>query len=207
MAEFNQYRQELRDKIIAYAMKEFYQRGVKAVKMDEISRGLHVSKRTVYEIFGDKEELLLAGLKQQQEESRRELEEYACTQARNVIDIISFVYKNQMRRSENVGVVFFEEIHKMPRVLELLRSDHDQQRMESRRFFETGVKEGLFREDMNWEVLMDVAHVVMEEIMHRQLYKRHTMQAIFDNYIMLIIRGFCTERGLEALDKALSDNR
>lgn len=207
MAEFNQYRQELRDKIIAYAMKEFYQRGVKAVKMDEISRGLHVSKRTVYEIFGDKEELLLAGLKQQQEESRRELEEYACTQARNVIDIISFVYKNQMRRSENVGVVFFEEIHKMPRVLELLRSDHDQQRMESRQFFETGVKEGLFREDMNWEVLMDVAHVVMEEIMHRQLYKKHTMQAIFDNYIMLIIRGFCTERGLEALDKALSDNR
>ncbi len=39
-------------------MAEFYKRGVKAVKMDEISRGLHVSKRTVYEIFGDKEELL-----------------------------------------------------------------------------------------------------------------------------------------------------
>lgn len=206
MAEFNQYRQELRDKIIAYAMKEFYQRGVKAVKMDEISRGLHVSKRTVYEIFGDKEELLLAGLKQQQEEMRAELEQYARTQARNVIDIISFVYKNQMRRSEQVGVVFYEEIHKMPRVLELLRSDHDQQRVESRRFFETGVSEGLFRKDMNWEVLMDVGHVVMEEIMHRQLYKVHTMQELFDHYIMLIIRGFCTERGLEALDKALSDN-
>lgn len=206
MAEFNQYRQELRDKIIAYAMREFYQRGVKAVKMDEISRGLHVSKRTVYEIFGDKEELLLAGLKQQQEESRAELEQYARTQANNVIDIISFVYKNQMRRSEHVGVVFYEEIHKMPRVLELLRSDHDQQRVESRRFFETGVREGLFRKDMNWEVLMDVGHVVMEEIMHRQLYKEHSMQEIFDNYIMLIIRGFCTERGLEALDKALSDN-
>lgn len=50
MAEINQYRQELREKIIAYAMAEFYKRGVKAVKMDEISRGLHVSKRTVYEI-------------------------------------------------------------------------------------------------------------------------------------------------------------
>ena len=30
MAEINQYRKELRDKIIAYAMKEFHQRGVKA---------------------------------------------------------------------------------------------------------------------------------------------------------------------------------
>lgn len=125
MAEINQYRQELRDKIIAYAMKEFYQRGVKAVKMDEISQGLHVSKRTVYEIFGDKEELLIAGMKQQQEESRRELEVYARTLAHNVIDIISFVYKNQMRRNQDVGVVFYEEIHKMPRVMDLLRSSHD----------------------------------------------------------------------------------
>ncbi len=53
MAEINQYRQELKDRIISYAMPEFYKRGVKAVKMDEISQGLHVSKRTVYEIFGD----------------------------------------------------------------------------------------------------------------------------------------------------------
>ena len=34
MAEINQYRKDLRDKIIAYAMREFHQRGVKAVKMD-----------------------------------------------------------------------------------------------------------------------------------------------------------------------------
>lgn len=47
----NDYRRELKSKIIEYAMNEFRQRGIKAVKMDEISRGLHVSKRTVYEIF------------------------------------------------------------------------------------------------------------------------------------------------------------
>ena len=111
MAEINQYRQELRNKIIDYAMAEFYKRGVKAVKMDEISRGLHVSKRTVYEIFGDKEELLLAGMKMQQAKELQSLEEFANTQARNVIDIISYVYKLQMRRNEQVGVVFFEEIH------------------------------------------------------------------------------------------------
>ena len=71
MTEINEYRQELKKKIIDYAMPEFYQRGIKAVKMDEISQGLHVSKRTVYEIFGDKEELLLAGMRQQREEQRQ----------------------------------------------------------------------------------------------------------------------------------------
>lgn len=124
MAEINQYRQELRNKIIDYAMAEFYKRGVKAVKMDEISRGLHVSKRTVYEIFGDKEELLLAGMKMQQAKELQSLEEFANTQARNVIDIISYVYKLQMRRNEQVGVVFYEEIHKIPRVVEFMREYH-----------------------------------------------------------------------------------
>lgn len=105
MAEINQYRQELKDRIISYAMPEFYKRGVKAVKMDEISQGLHVSKRTVYEIFGDKEELLLAGMMRQLEENRSKLENFAKTQAKNVIDIISYVYKLQMERNGMVGVL------------------------------------------------------------------------------------------------------
>jgi len=203
MAEINQYRQELKSKIVAYAMKEFYQRGVKAVKMDEISQGLHVSKRTVYEIFGDKEELLLAGMKAQREEERLALERYAQTDAHNVIDIISFVYKQQMVRNEQVGVVFFEEIHKMPRVVGFLKENHDLERQESKRFFEAGIKEGLFRKDIDYGMMMEIGRIAMEEIMHRQLYKEYTMQALFDNYFMVIIRGICTEVGLELLNKAI----
>lgn len=204
MAEINQYRQELRNKIIDYAMAEFYKRGVKAVKMDEISRGLHVSKRTVYEIFGDKEELLLAGMKMQQAKEMQALEEFANTQARNVIDIISYVYKLQMRRNEQVGVVFYEEIHKIPRVVEFMREYHSKEREEGGKFFATGVKEGLFRPELNYEVLSEVGHVAMEEIMHRQLYRIYSMQELFDNYVLTVIRGFCTERGLMALDMVLA---
>ena len=103
--------------------------------MDEISRGLHVSKRTVYEIFGDKEELLLAGMKMQQAKELQSLEEFANTQARNVIDIISYVYKLQMRRNEQVGVVFYEEIHKIPRVVEFMREYHSKECEERSKIF------------------------------------------------------------------------
>ena len=73
MSEINDYRKELKSRIIDYAMDEFFKPGIKAVKMDEISQGLHVSKRTVYEIFSDKEELLLAGLKARDEQMRKQL--------------------------------------------------------------------------------------------------------------------------------------
>ena len=204
MTEFNQYRKDLHDKIISYAMPEFYQRGVKAVKMDEISQGLHVSKRTVYEIFGDKEELLLAGMKMQQDEMKADIERFARAHARNVIDVISYVYRRQMERNQQVGVVFYEEIHKMPRVVKFLKESHGKEHDDSLRFFNAGIEEGLFRSDVNYEVMMEVANLCMDGIMHKQLYKTFSMQQLFDNYFLIMIRGFCTERGLLLLDRALA---
>lgn len=203
MSEFSQYRKDLHDKIIAYAMPEFYQRGVKAVKMDEISQGLHVSKRTVYEIFGDKEELLLAGMKKQQEEIKNDIESYARAHARNVIDVIGYVYRKQMERNQQVGAVFYEEIHKMPRVVKFMKETHVKEHDDSLKFFKAGIEEGLFRSDVNYEVMMEVAHLCMEGIMHKQLYKSFSMQQLFENYFLIMIRGFCTERGLLLLDRAL----
>ena len=104
MVENKQNKLELRDKIIAFAMPEFYKRGVKAVKMDEISVELHVSKRTVYEIFGDKEEMLIAGIKAKHEEMKRKVEAYASAKAKNVIDVISYVYRQQMELNKMVKV-------------------------------------------------------------------------------------------------------
>ena len=203
MVENKQNRADLRDKIIAFAMPEFYRRGVKAVKMDEISVELHVSKRTVYEIFGDKEELLLAGMKIERAEYKARVEQYALTHARNVIDVIGYIYRLQMERNQQVGVVFYEEIHRMPRILEFLKEEHDKEYDDSMRFFQAGVDEGYFRKDVNFEVVFESSKICMSEMMHQQLYKRFTMQELFDNFTLIIIRGFCTDRGLELLDKAI----
>lgn len=146
----NDYRRELKSKIIEYAMNEFRQRGIKAVKMDEISRGLHVSKRTVYEIFGDKEELLLAGIRSQDEELRRMLDQFASENNHNVIDIICYFYRVQMELCEQVGVKFYEEIQHMPRVVAYMKSVHEHEVEDRMRFYECGVKEGLFRSDIDY---------------------------------------------------------
>ena len=39
--------------------------------------------------------------------------------------------------------------------------------------------------------------------MHLQLYHKYSMQTIFDNFFMVIVRGICTERGLELLNKGM----
>ena len=203
MSEINDYRKELKSRIIDYAMDEFYKRGIKAVKMDEISQGLHVSKRTVYEIFGDKEELLLAGMKARDKQMRKQMDEYAYNEAHNVIDILGYFYKVQMEVNSAIGVSFFEEIHRMPRILEYLKERHLCQYVDRVKFMKSGIAEGFFRTDVNYELMLEIVDATMKEIMHQQLYKENTMQEIFDNYFLVIIRGFCTERGVALLNKAI----
>lgn len=203
MVEINEYRKELKSRIIDYAMGEFYKRGVRAVKMDEISQGLHVSKRTVYEIFGDKEELLLAGLKIKSLEMREKLETYSCNVAHNVVDIIGYFYKLQMEVNSMVGVAFYEEIHRMPRVIEFFKQEHEREFADRVKFLKAGVEERLFRQDIDYNLTMELLSASMSEIMRNQIYKKYSMQQIFDNFFLVIIRGFCTERGAALLNKVI----
>ena len=203
MVEINEYRKELKSRIIDYAMGEFYKRGVRAVKMDEISQGLHVSKRTVYEIFGDKEDLLLAGLKIKNLEMREKLAAYSCNVAHNVVDIIGYFYKLQMEVNSMVGVAFYEEIHRMPRVVEFFNQEHEREFADRVKFLKAGVEEGLFRQDIDYSLTMELLSASMSEIMRNQIYKKYSMQQIFDNFFLVIIRGFCTERGAALLNKVI----
>ena len=50
--------EEHRKKIVETALQMFNSRGCKGVTMDDIAQELHISKRTLYETFSNKEELL-----------------------------------------------------------------------------------------------------------------------------------------------------
>ena len=56
------YRKELKSRILHTSMHEFKQKGIRSVRMDDIANSLGISKRTLYEIYANKEELLLAGI-------------------------------------------------------------------------------------------------------------------------------------------------
>ncbi len=49
---------DLRERIVMEATILFQAQGVKQVRMDDIARELSISKKTLYELFSDKEELL-----------------------------------------------------------------------------------------------------------------------------------------------------
>ena len=70
----NVYRQNLKEKILQVATVLFYRHGIRQVRMDDISNNLRISKRTLYEIYDNKEVLLLGVL---QHNNEKEHQKYA----------------------------------------------------------------------------------------------------------------------------------
>ena len=81
------YRQELRQRILAAAMMAFRQKGVRAVRMDDIASQLSISKRTLYEIYSNKELLLYECVRDHDETMERILAEQLAPDS-SVMDIL-----------------------------------------------------------------------------------------------------------------------
>src|SRR3712207_1771439 len=118
------YRQNLKGMILDVAMQEFYANGIKSVKMDDIAKKLQISKRTLYEIYGNKEELLLEGLHHDDLAFEKQLQNFATERARNVMEIVMKFFQMQMKRLSMVNPCFFVELHKYELIVSYLEKVH-----------------------------------------------------------------------------------
>jgi AcrR family transcriptional regulator len=195
------YRQELRDKILRTAIRLFKQHGVKSVKMDDISNALAISKRTLYEIYDNKEELLLAGVRLDKMNKRQQMEAFATKGNHNEIEVMAKFVKIQMEDLNNISPLFFSEIGLYKRVVSFLQEHKAEQRRYILDFIQQGVEHGYFMPGLNYDIVIDMGDGVMNHVMETKLYEQYPIQEIFHNYVSVLMRGYCTDKGIQELDK------
>lgn len=83
----SEHKEKLKFKILRSAMPMFKQKGIKAVRMDDIASHLSISKRTLYEIYANKEILLLECIKLDCDDFTKRLQDYTMI-AENELDIV-----------------------------------------------------------------------------------------------------------------------
>ena len=195
------YRQELRDKILRTAIRLFKQHGVKSVKMDDISNALAISKRTLYEIYDNKEELLLAGVRLDKMNKRQQMEAFATKGNHNEIEVMAKFVKIQMEDLNNISPLFFSEIGLYKRVVSFIQEHKAEQRRYILDFIQQGVEHGYFMPGLNYDIVIDMGDGVMNHVMETKLYEQYPIQEIFHNYVSVLMRGYCTDKGIQELDK------
>ena len=200
--ETTAYKKLLKGRILETAMKAFAERGVKAVRMDDVAQMLGISKRTLYEIYRDKEELLYQGVMHFDQEAKKSMNAFI-QQASSVMDIILEAYKRRVLRTGTVNPLFYEDIQKYPKVTDYLIKEREHAYDQFLGFLQRGVREGYFRDDINYELVAQMFNAINTFVMTQHLLSRYSIQQVFANMLLIPLRGFCTKKGLQVIDKSI----
>ena len=186
-----------KERIIEQAMHMFVSQGIKSVRMDDIAQQLGVSKRTLYELFGDKEGLLYLAIERAA----------VCAHARNVLEAMFMVLGGVMDNAEVIQRLlnnlrkFYPAVHD-----KMTREGTAKSRRDLQEMLEKGIADGLFVDTINLDLAISVLYYTASAITVRKdliLPAGMTEREAFVQIISNFFRGISTTKGLLLVDDYL----
>jgi AcrR family transcriptional regulator len=196
--------QEQDIRILSAADELFNRYGIKSVTMDDISKSLGMSKKTIYQHFQDKNELVLTLVQRTIEDHQTKFNE-ATKSARNAVEEIVRMMQFTSDTFSRANPNKFYDLQKYhPAGWQLFRQYKEEIVMNQViANLEKGRKQGLYRMDFSIKILARLRLEEIEMAMHPQYYtddrlSMHEVQVqLLDHYL----HGICTLKGHKLLNK------
>ncbi|WP_304581784.1 TetR/AcrR family transcriptional regulator [uncultured Alistipes sp.] len=192
-----------KERIVEQTMEMFVTQGIKSVRMDDIAQRLGISKRTLYELFGDKEGLLYLAMVCYFERNRLRWAELS-TAAPNVLERLFLVLNDVMEHSETTSRMM-ENLRKFyPAVHErFMRGGSEKNRADFREMIEQGIADGLFIDNIDIELAITVLYYTASAITVRKdmiLPEGISERSAFTQIVSTFFRGISTAEGARIID-------
>jgi AcrR family transcriptional regulator len=200
------FRGELRERVILEAMEAFRKYGIKNIRMDDIANALKMSKRTLYEIFENKETLLKECIIHHHEMKQKDLGEIIRT-SKNVLEVILKCYKDSIEMFHRTNPKFFEDIEKYPEVCDVLKDKRGKSHIVVIDFLKRGVDQGIFREDINFAIIHALLQEQMDLLVHSNVCKQFSFLEVYEVIMFIYLRGIATPKGAQELDDFIREYR
>jgi TetR/AcrR family transcriptional regulator, cholesterol catabolism regulator len=191
---------ENRERIINEAATLFRTFGIRSVTMDMIAGQMGISKRTIYELFRDKEDLL-QGVLRWMGEKQRELTEECLKNSENVIEAIFKIMDYMIGHYKKMSPAFRLDMRRYHNDMVRHMKDNEELPYNNiRSILVRGMQEGLFREDLDIEItnrcLSGVTKTSEEDKIDLDNGDENVLRDLFINYL----RGISTQKGLELIN-------
>ena len=195
---------DIRNRIIEEASESFKTYGIRSVTMDSLANQLGMSKRTIYEIFLDKDELLMEVLKRMAQQ-QKDLVKRVLDESENSIVAIFRMLEINRDNFQYMSPAFQSDLKKYHHDI-LVKDAGEIEMPDYRNHYEVivkGIKEGLFRKEINSDLVNRCLYNLGRSIMDNDKYpyeqfSRHdVIKNIFINYL----RGISTHKGLDLINQ------
>jgi len=190
----------LRLRIVEVASQAFRAEGIKSVTMDEIAHRLSISKRTLYQVFRDKEELLMACFEARRQHEKDFLDGIMA-KTDNVMEVLLSAFAHKMEDLGQVSPAYLPDLRKYPRLVEVCDSYARLEEADSIAFMERGIAQGIFRPDVDFKIVFPLLRGLMGFAMEEPRFRDCRLVDIFCNSAMVIVRGCATTKGIAMIDE------
>jgi AcrR family transcriptional regulator len=196
--------------IIERASEMFVANGIKSVRVDDIAQSLGMSKRTLYEMFGDKEELIYLCLSYFLEKQRSDVNLIAKDTSETILEVVLQGFLNMMQYTE-VNHRIMNNLQKFyPKVFERIRQESGEVgRTNLRNAIHKCVNEGFFDNKFNMDLAITVLYYTSMGVIARQDFpypQGVSQHEAFRHIIVCFFRGVATPKGLEVIDNFIAKN-
>lgn len=191
------------EQITSTAFKLFLQRGIRNVTIDEICSELHISKKTFYSHFPQKEDLVAAIItseeKQNYEKTIKNLKN------KNAIDALIYIVKEIKKNIDCQPFMLWHDVAKYyPKVFETFQNKRkDKIKDGFEQNLMQGIAEGYYRDDLDIELtsLFHMVQIKNSFEMMEQSPKKYTKKRLLNFFIDLMMHLIVNEKGLKYLNE------
>lgn len=200
----------IKEKIQKGAEELFMRYGVRSISMDDIARHLSVSKKTLYQHFADKEDIVTVTCKAHLDRNAEEFKAIRKT-ARNAIEELVQLSVCLKRNMQDINPSLLYDLQKYhPRAWTVWLEHKNKFIRESVvRNLKQGIAEGYFRADIDPEVIASVRLEMVqlafnEEVFPREKFRLPDVQMqIFEHFIS----GLLSDKGRKVYRKCKQENK
>ena len=201
--------EKMEHEILMTAMEMFGKYGLKPVTMDDLAGELNISKKTLYKYVKNKQDLVQQTVKEVFTHISQHMHEVKAT-SEDAIDelfkldeVVCSTVENYNHSLQFQLKRYYPEIHgwlegkRKDMVLGLIG-----------RNIKNGVREGLYRPDLNQEIITLLYYSRMVVLIGEEIepFKNYDTKEVMREILVYHIRGMATAQGLEKLEQRLKLN-
>ncbi|MGC9150635.1 MAG: TetR/AcrR family transcriptional regulator [Microbacter sp.] len=192
---------EIKDQILQAASRMFLQYGLRSVTIDEVCNEVHISKKTFYNYFRQKEELIEMVLMNQCEvQKQKQHKKYSVFDdpSLNAIDKLVLAFKHWKQDSSAPSMTFVYDLVKYyPEIhAKMLERQEQDGKEATKKWIQQGIDEGLIRTDVDADLLAIYIQFQFSKVLSELIGKSDIgVNAIIEFLLDSNIRVLVNEKG------------
>lgn len=193
-----------RERIKYKAKEQFLKFGIRSVSMDDIAAPLGMSKKTIYQFFGDKDALVDAVIADEIVEMQQDCTQ-TVAQARDAIEEVFLTLRLSLEQFRHMNPVVLHDLekfhagayqrihqHKYQFILKLNEAN-----------ITRGIREGVYRTGINVDVIAKFRLESMMLAFHIDLFppRKYNLADLSIEIIEYLVYGLATAKGCKLIEK------